>query len=559
MFDLIFNAMSAWNQVGLILMATVFLLIGGAILADFFYWRKKAKRVNGRITAIVVQHQKNNSDRESEPYIPPEQSESYSEGFKKKPVASSFGMVFLLLFLGIPFIFSGIGLWMGYGYYDLTHNGNFAEARVVRNDSSYDSESGTTYKAVVSFRDSRGKTWEVKDNISYGSSPSFKTGTVLGVYYDPDDPERFVIDDFWHNMGIAIAFFGFGAVFIGFGVLASVLNSRQNSPKKVYGRDGKKKKQSYAGEMYYPIFEYRSPMGEILHKKSDMGTNYFLNNLPGKRVKLLVMPDDPSRVRKVGYVGLIFGLIFFLPGLFIGNVALTQFEFNPFVILFILGGLGFLFYKLRGVWQSIPEADRKEGWSDFKSGKMFKDAKFSVSSSLNKGGEGNQLDDSEIRERIRPQQKYLKVSAVLCLLISGGLFIGSIYAGQDMIERVQNGVRAEGKVVDIESRYSSSSDSSGYTYYAVVEFKDSDGRNFRFRDSVGASHPLFKRDDRVTVLYMPDDPDDVIIDRNIYNWGLSGGLAFAALMLLWMSLHSVRVASSRHVSRFLGPGMSYAR
>ncbi len=559
MFDLIFDAFSAWNQVGLMLMSLVFLLIGGAILADFVYWRKKARRVTGRISALEVKHQKSHSTGSRESYVSDEKQESFSEGFRKQPVASSFALFFVFLFVAMPLVFSGIGVWMGYGYYDLTSNGNYAEARVIRNESSYDSDSGTSYNAVVSFRDSRGKVWELKDNISYGSSPSYKTGTELGVYYDPDDPERFVIDDFWHNMAIAIAFFGFGFVFIGFVILASVLNKRQNNQNKEYGRDGKKKKQSYAGEMYYPIFEYKSPSGEILEKKSDMGTSYFLNNLPGKRVKLLVMPDDATRVRKVGYVGLIFGLIFFLPGVFIGYMAFTQFEFNPFVIVLILGGLGFLFYKVFGLWHSIPEADRKEAFSDFKSGKMFKDAKFSVSSSSNKKGDGDRLDQHGIRARIRPQQRYMKITAMICFLISAGLFIGSYYTGQDMIDMVQNGVRAQGEVVDIRSRYSSGSDSSGYTYYAVVKFSDGEGQSYRFEDRVGSSHPMFKRGDVVTVLYMPDDPDDAIVDRGLLNWVLSGGLVFGALLLLWISLHSLKVASSRYVSRYIGPGASFAR
>jgi len=44
------------------------------------------------------------------------------------------------------------------------------------------------------------------------------------------------------------------------------------------------------------------------------------------------------------------------------------------------------------------------------------------------------------------------------------------------------------------------------------------------------------------VLYLEEDPQDAIVDRGIFNWGLSGGLAVGALLLLWLALRSLAVA-----------------
>lgn len=69
-------------------------------------------------------------------------------------------------------------------------------------------------------------------------------------------------------------------------------------------------------------------------------------------------------------------------------------------------------------------------------------------------------------------------------------------------------------------------------YHAVIEFNDGNNSHYRFKDGVGASSPLFRKGDGVTVLYVPDDPDDAIIDRGIWNWGLSAGFGAAGVLLL---------------------------
>lgn len=47
MFDVAFEAISAWNQVGLIIGGVICLLIGGVFIADFIYWRITAYKVRG--------------------------------------------------------------------------------------------------------------------------------------------------------------------------------------------------------------------------------------------------------------------------------------------------------------------------------------------------------------------------------------------------------------------------------------------------------------------------------------------------------------------------------
>ena len=541
MFDILFDALSAWNSIGLLLMGSVFILIGGGMTGYELYWRIKATKVKARITGIKVTRQAKNIEYLKDKLKDEEKKvddETLAESFKKEPVASSFGMLFVLLFLGLPFLFSGIGVYMGYTYLHLTKTGEYADAKVIRNDKSYDSESGTSYKAVLKFKDHRGKTWEVKDTVSYGNSPSFKTGTKIGVYYRADDPKKFVIDDFWHNMTIALIFFFFGFAFIGFFLFASYLNNKkqQSDGNNEVGN----KKNGFANEVYYAVFEYKGTNGDRMEKTSEMGSNSLLGKMPGKRVTLLMFPDKAEKVRRPSAVLIVFGLIFLVPGMFIMHTAITTFDANIVTILMIVGGLSFIAFKIWSFIKKIPADELKKGWGE------FKEQGISVKSSTGSAKGGKLLDQSEIVARAQYYAKNSMIAGYVMLVIALGLAGGAYYTGLDMVDMTQNGVTANGKVVDMRSRYSDGS----YTYSAVVEFRDRNGNKTRFTDSVGSSHPSFERGDEVKVLYMRDNHDDAIVDRGIFNWGLSGGLAIGVVLFLWMAFHSLALARRYGGSRY---------
>jgi hypothetical protein len=54
MFDLIFQGMQAYNQVGLFIGAFIFLGIGGLILGSSFYWRVHALRAQGTVIGVIA-------------------------------------------------------------------------------------------------------------------------------------------------------------------------------------------------------------------------------------------------------------------------------------------------------------------------------------------------------------------------------------------------------------------------------------------------------------------------------------------------------------------------
>lgn len=352
----------------------------------------------------------------------------------------------------------------------------------------------------------------------------------------------------WAQMGyflMAFAFSGIGGGLILYELYWRLRADRVNariSSVRVTGSN-KDNKKKYVGELYYSVFEYSALNGEVKEHQSDMGSNGLLNRLPGKKVRLMVFAGNPEKVRRPSMVLPIFGLVFLLPGLFIGHMAVTTFEPTFMFFVFIVAAIGFISYKIWNFVKDIPREDLKEGW------RSLRESKPNIKSSTRKGqGKGRVLDTEEILTRIKSQCNNVKIAGVVLIVMACGLSGGVFYAGSDMAERMQSGVRVNAQVVRIKSEYSSSSDSSGYTYYAVVKFVDYNGHSVEFEDSVGASSPMFKSGDGVDVIYDPNKPKDAIIDRGVFNWSLSFGLAVGALLSLWLGVYNLRLYGRyRHV------------
>lgn len=346
----------------------------------------------------------------------------------------------------------------------------------------------------------------------------------------------------WTQIGyfiMAFAFSGIGGGLLGYEMYwrlkADRVKARISAVRVTGGKKGSDK--SSTGEAYYSVFEYSAPNGELLEHMSDMGSNSLLNKLPGRRVTLMVFPDSSEKVRRPSLILPIFGLVFLLPGIFIGHVAVTTFEPSYMFFIIITAIIGFIAYKIWGFIKDIPREELKEGWRSLRENKPS-----ITSSSRSEDEKGRVLEQNEILERLNGQCRNARISGYIMLVVACALAGGSYYTGLNMIDRMQNGVRAPAEVVRIKSQYSSSTDSSGYTYYAIVEFIDENGRSVEFKDSVGASSPMYKRGDEVDVIYYSDEPKDAIIDRGIFNWSLSGGLAIGGSLILWMAIYSIQIS-----------------
>jgi len=99
------------------------------------------------------------------------------------------------------------------------------------------------------------------------------------------------------------------------------------------------------------------------------------------------------------------------------------------------------------------------------------------------------------------------VGPLIFMLI--GLLFFSIGSGLTVRQRTleQEGVEAQGAVVDLQENY----DSDGSTYTPVVRFRTRDGQAIEFVSSYSSSPPAFDVGESVTVVYPLENPTKAII------------------------------------------------
>lgn len=335
----------------------------------------------------------------------------------------------------------------------------------------------------------------------------------------------------WSQLGLFLMAFVF--LLIGGGMISYEIFWHLKA-KVIQGRviGVREKKGSKNGPHYYGVLEFKAPDGSRREQISGFGSSSILNRIPGQYVKLMMMPDNPDKVRRPTVVLMFFGLVFVLPGLLVLNTAVQTFEPNFMMIVLPIGFIGFLAVKIWMSIQRVPEEERQQKMKEFKS-KRTKGFSFSESNK----SKGRLLETSEITEIVKKHVKQAKLFGYVMLVVSLGLGGGAYYLGLDMKERLETGLRASGEIVGREYKRSSG-DSQG-TYSAVVRFVDQNGKRHKFTEKHGSSHPTFRKGDAVEVIYNADDPKDAIVDHGLWNWLLSGGLGLAAALILWGAFYNL--------------------
>ncbi len=515
--DTAFSAILAWNQVGMLVIALVFMGIGGVIIAWYIYLHVTGIRVNGRIVSVRatgIVPKTADAGAAADIPAPPDPAlrparESFGKVFRKNPIAGIFALFFIAMIFALPLAFVGIGAWTAGDYLMLAAKGIETQGQVLRNEERRGSKGGVSYYAVVSFQDDRGTARQVTDRVAFFSRPSFSDGSSVAVHYDPANPAHALIGSASHNVALPAIFCGVGSLIL----FAMFHQSRRRAS------GSNKLKGAFSGEMYYPVYEYTDGNGAAVQAPSDSGSNWIGDKLPGTELTLFVRPDDPQSVATGSALWVLFGLLFFLPGAALLFYALSHMKFNIFVLGILAYLLGHGAWKLKKI---IKPRDQRE------TGKQFMARK-----RTERAAAGTPLSEQDIRDRLRVQERN-SGSAMPILVVAAVLLVaGGAYVGHNLAQLESSGSRAQGKVARLDSV---SQTHGGYTYYAVVDFTRGDGAQQEFRDSTGSSSPLEERGEAVGVLYDPADPAHAIIDRGLWNWAVPAGLSGAGLLLLLLSI-----------------------
>lgn len=511
-----FDIFQVWQDLTYLLFATAFTLVGGLVIFFGVLERLKSKAYDTRVVDILASEENQRSSNKKQPK---------KESGKEKWIA------FLFLFcFGSAFLAAGI--FTGYDFVHLKANGLYADAIVVENKRYKDNDGHVSYNAVVRFSDFNGKVHRLEDGVSYGSSPSYEVDTRLGVFYDAENPERFVIDDYWHYMLSAIIFCGIGILLLlGLLFFARSVFFSISEEDALADHDGGRAR-TYKRYVFTAIVEYRDKQGERKVEKTAWDCYSVLAMMPGRR-RTLYKSDDPNdHLRPQSYVVIFLGIVFLCPGLYFIKMVVD--DGVSFATLIVLAGiLCFLGFKAVRFISKIPKGEWDKGWADLR-----KNGIRVTSTSVARGG-GEVLEPHQIRRFATKHVKIAHLTMVCFAVACAGFCYAAYYNGHRTFDFMQRAVSVQGKVVSLNSRYSDGS----YTYYAEIEYLDKKGEAVRFSDSVGASHPLFKRGENVAILYDPEKSTKAIVDRGLFNWTLTavlGGVAFFCFLIAVYNFKLVR-------------------
>jgi Protein of unknown function (DUF3592) len=296
--------------------------------------------------------------------------------------------------------------------------------------------------------------------------------------------------------------------------------------------------------VYTPVYRYALQGGQTLLAKSDVGSNSVRGKETGRIVPLMISAHNPSEAREAnGYFFDIIGVIFFLPGVWLGYTALTAFPVTLMSWIMAVAMLAYL--GERGYRILIPKGQRLsiDQWKKLHhTGDTTIDLReVKPIEGITSSGGAQQKQQNQLRNN-KHAGPLLGAFAIILLFI--GIYESTMIAQLETV-----GLRAQGQVVRLKSEYSSGSNGGHYTSYPIVRFRTENNVTVEFRDNVGSDPPSYRPGDKVTVLYLPANPQqDVTIDRGIWwNWALPGVVFLAAAFVVSLLITMRRKPTTQNV------------
>ena len=300
------------------------------------------------------------------------------------------------------------------------------------------------------------------------------------------------------------------------------------------------------GGMYASVYRYALPDGRAQEAKSDTSSSSIRGRETGRVVPLLISPHSPTRVREANNYSVeailaAAGLVLVGAGLWLGHTAITAYPVTPMTWIMAVGMLIYLGFHIRrimipkGQRLSVAEWRKQHGLGEAASIDL---ARVKPIEQLVAGADMEQAALAQSRQ----SRKAAPIVGVFAVV----LFAVGVYQSVKIARLEATGLRAQGEVVRLKGE-SSSSDHGGYSYYPIVRFRTEKSTRIEFKDSVGSNPPSYRVGDKVTVLYLADNPSqEAIIDRGVFwNWAIPAILFVGAVLLLCLLLAMLRTARAQ--------------
>jgi hypothetical protein len=273
------------------------------------------------------------------------------------------------------------------------------------------------------------------------------------------------------------------------------------------------------------VIEYVNAEGQRITADSDSSSSYLANKVPGREVKILVLPRDPRTARITGYAWPLIALLLGLPGIILLGVGVKGLELNLYTLLIALLLAAYAAVKLKKI---VKPRSEWESTDQFQARMRRRRGERLAKMPLM----GREQVLKRLAERDRKNRKWLPG-----MIAAGFLLIGlGLYLGQATLQRLTGSAAAEGRVVALHGEYNAGDNGASYTYYPDVVFSLPDGSKARFRGNIGSNPPAYEEGERVRVLYPPPSPQEAMIDHGFFNWLPAAACLALGALLTWLGV-----------------------
>ena len=312
------------------------------------------------------------------------------------------------------------------------------------------------------------------------------------------------------------------------------------------------------GQMYASVYRYTSPDGRTVEAKSDTSTSSVRGRETGRVVPLLIAPHSPTRAREANNYSVeailaAAGLTLVVAGLWLGHTAITAYPVTLMTWIIAIGMLIYLGFHIRRIM--IPKGQRLSIAEWRKQHGLGEDAGIDLArvKPIEQLVTGADMEQAALAQS-RQSRKAAPIVGIFAVV----LFAVGIYQSAKIARLEATGLRAQGEVIRLKSE-SSSGDHGGYSYYPIVRFRTENSARVEFKDSVGSNPPSYRVGDKVTVLYLADNPSqEAIIDRGLFwNWAIPAFLFAGAVLLLGLLLVMLRTARAQSGRSPLAPSAAH--
>ncbi len=285
--------------------------------------------------------------------------------------------------------------------------------------------------------------------------------------------------------------------------------------------------------MYTPVYRYTLPNGETHEAKSDMSSGWIKGKDTGRVVPLLVSAHNPTEARTRNNYSLeLISLVFIAPGLWLGHTALTAFPVTW--MTWVMAGAMLLYLAERAHGIFIPKGERLSIAEWRRQHNL--DGSASIDLKTVKPIE-QLLSAPGAKPSWVMNRKWAPLVGVFALVLAA---IG-VFQGYKMSRLEASGLRAQGAVVSLREEESG----DDWSYYPIVRYQTDKNLSVEFKDSIGSNPPSYRTGDKVSVLYLADEPQRAVIDRGIWNWAIPGLLLLGGAFVAWLALAMLRGATPK--------------